>query len=122
MVRLKNCSSHAKSVEDLATAVLTHSQCPVHTQVQRNHDEVVEKEVDSLGPALHRSMSLHLGSTSTTQLGEEEGAERVNLRSCCLTGTSLHDQGEVEVYHLWWWQQKHDEKRNKQKKTVLTAV
>lgn len=79
MLRLKSWNFHAISIKDLATTVLTHSQCPVHAQVQRNHDEVVEKEVDSLGPALHRSMSLHMGSASTTQLGEEEGAERVNL-------------------------------------------
>lgn len=58
----------------------THSQCPVHAEVQRNQDEVVEKEVDSLGPTLHRRVSSHLDSSSSSaQLGEEEGAERVNL-------------------------------------------
>lgn len=58
---------------------LTYSHCPVYTQVQRNQDEVVEEKVDGLGPALHRSVSSHLTASSTPQLREEEGAERINF-------------------------------------------
>lgn len=58
---------------------LTHSHCPVYAQVQRDQDEVIEEKVDSLCPALHCSVSSHLSTSSVPQLGEEEGAERVNL-------------------------------------------
>lgn len=78
-----------------------YGQCPVDAEVQGNQDEVVEEEVNGFGPALYRSVSPHLDSTSATQLGEEEGAEGVNLQFCRLAGTPLHHQGEVEVDHLW---------------------
>lgn len=61
------------------TVGVTHSQCPVDAQVQRDQDEVVEEKVDSLGPTLHRSVSSRLPASSTPQLREEEGAERVDL-------------------------------------------
>lgn len=59
--------------------LLTHSHCPVDAQVQRDQDEVVEEEVDSLGPALHSSVSSSLPASSAPQLREEEGAERVDF-------------------------------------------
>lgn len=58
---------------------LTHSHCPVYTQVQRNQDEVVEEKVNGLGPAFHRSVSSHLTAYSPPQLREEEGAERIDF-------------------------------------------
>lgn len=58
---------------------LTHSHCPVDTQVQRDQDEVVEEKVDSLGPALHSCVSSSLPASSTPQLREEKGAERVDI-------------------------------------------
>lgn len=57
--------------------VTTYSHRPVDAQVQRDEDEVVEENVDSLGPALHRRVSSVLPASS--QLREEEGAERVDF-------------------------------------------
>lgn len=59
--------------------LLTHSHCPVDAQMQRYQDEVVEEKVDSLGPALHSSVSSCLPTSSTPQLREEECAERVDF-------------------------------------------
>lgn len=78
---------------------MTHSQCPVDTQMQRDENEIEQEKIDSFGPALHFCMSCHTTS-STTQLGEEEGAEGIHLQFCCLTRAPLHYQGHVEVDHL----------------------
>ena len=51
--------------------------------MQRHQDEVVEEEVDGLGPALHGGVSA--GLPAPPQLGVEEGAERVDSHSRCFT-------------------------------------
>lgn len=84
---------------------VTHSQCPVDTQVQWDEDKVIWKKVDSFGPALHFRVSRQTTS-STSQLWEEEGAEGIHLQFCCLTRAALCDQGQVEVDHLWQQKQK----------------
>ena len=80
--------------------VLTHSHRPVDAQMQRDQDEVVEEEIDGLGPALHSGVSPSWPASSTPQLGEEEGAERVDFYSCAFARTPLHDQGQVEIHYL----------------------
>jgi len=84
----------------IISVVLTHRHGPVDAQVQRDQDEVVEEKVDSLGPALHSWVSSSRPAAPASQLREEEGAKRVDFQPCCFTGTSLHDQGQVEVNHL----------------------
>lgn len=70
-------------------------------EVQRHQYEVMEKEVHSLGPALHGPVTSSLPTLPTTQLGKEEGAEAVDPWTwACLAGRALHHQGEVEVDHL----------------------
>lgn len=66
--------------------------------MQGDQDDVVREDVDGFGPALHRTVS------SSPQLGEEEGVEGEDFQPCCFTGAPLHDQVEVEVYHLQWKQ------------------
>lgn len=84
----------------VAITAQTYSHGPVDTEVQRDEDEIVEKEVDSFGPTFHSSVSPSLSSSSAPQFGEEECTERVNFKRSWFFRALLHDKGQVEVYHL----------------------
>lgn len=80
----------------------------MHSQVERHQDDVVGKEVHSLGPALDGRMA------PTVQLGEEEGVEGVDPLCACtlLLLTATHQQVQVEVDHL----RREEREREKRKK------
>lgn len=66
----------------------------MNSQVQGDEDDVVEEEVDGLGPAAHR------GVATPVQLREEEGAEAVHLHPARFVLRPRHHQVKVEIDHL----------------------
>lgn len=62
--------------------------------MQGDEDDVVEEEIDSLGPAAHSSV------TAAMQLREEEGAEAVHLPPAHFLLCPCHHQVKVEIDHL----------------------
>lgn len=63
-------------------------------QVQGNEDDVIQEEVDSLGPAAHG------GVAAPVELREEEGAEAVHLSPARFLLRPRHHQVKVEIDHL----------------------
>lgn len=63
-------------------------------QVQGEEDHVEEEQVDSLGPAAHRSVA------APVQLREEEGAKAVYLPPARSLLRPCHHQVKVEIDHL----------------------
>lgn len=79
----------------------THREAPVHTQVNRNQQDVFRKDIHLFGPAAHGRVA------AAAQLGVEECVERVDGWKLWV-GAALHQQVHVKVDDLRCWREKEN--------------